>query len=1814
MAESNDYRINIDVSAKNVQGILSELERIQSVLDQMAAGEFPIAGDVEATTRAVQSMSDMFERAKSNVSDLSGEFSKLKAELAAAESEFTKLNQAAVVEGSDGKGQDLLGRYSDEQKAKILATANALETTLVGALRTAESDSKRLTTAQEGLNRAFEDASIAQAAQGMDRVEKATLGLAVAQERLEQAQGKVSAAEDPATRTAALKEAEQARKTLTSAETELAAATEAAANKRVASQEKVAAAEERNAAAMRAGNYDQRVQEVGRLAASSERYTAALERVRVAQDSLTAAQKSGDPDRIAKATDAHTKALTESNAAYKEHRSAAAQDQAATEREAKAKVDAANKMTESERKLSAARDKRDAAAAGTEEGQLTAARDRVEAATQAVAQAEERLSQARASGNESNILAANASLTRSYDEQAAAISQANRAQQEIVNEMPRLRYAMYDVSRTATMAGAALLAYPTAVAGVFGSMENSFAGVSRTTQTYLDETGAATRDLRDSFNELYGAIPSDWGALTEIGTLAGQMNIAADDTARFTDLVAKFSSTSSVGVEESATAFGRLSELLNVASSDYENLGSSILAAGINSVATESQIIQISQQIAGIGGTAGLSADEVIGLSSALASIGTAPELSRGVVTRLFTKIMTATSEGGESLEAFARVSGMSAQEFATAWGDDAAGAVQSLMEGLGQLSGSDAIQTLGELGINSVRDVPAILKLSQNYELLADSLNIASEGYREGSLLQEQYDVTSQTLIARLTVLKNNFALFLSTLGESAKAFRPVIDAASEFVQMLTRVASSGVGQVFSAFAMAVTAVGGALLLTVGGFATAYGGSLALKTVMIQLTETLQRNKAVAEANAASTRSLAAAQGSAAAAATSHNAAASANSFRSLGKGLASAAGSAGILTTALKGLALTTGIGIAVTAAVALADALMNADEAAESLFTDMPDLGAALKADTAEFEKTGEAFRTVQIAVEDTADSGDVMSESFARITGVSGDTEGALDKVADASGRVTVAIGEQTVAALTNAIVTNDEFMDSLRANADELDRFGFNIGEYIGSIATGDADQYIDKITAKMSQWNLAEQERLLSSAETSDEMARVLDLQRQKYQDLTDITNQLSGSNSQLASEIDKVNLASEIRSGVAKALNVDLEQQDKIVQDLKASLTDMFPDLDTSAADTQAAFEGLAKSLIEGGGAMDIYSEQGRASIGALDGALNQLWDQADGNAQVFGTNLANVFAFVEGAGSSLGAEADYLRQIMVDAFNQEYGIALDTSDARGSIQEFINLAIEALKVRAELERSQFDTKMKNFANIGTSPGAIKAYQDQQKAFQDSQREIDKQVASLERLQKSLNETGNHGRDAGNRIRKAMNDAGGGARNAGNDTKKAAKDAKKAADDMKEVVYTLTDYANDLSSVWERAFEIRFSGQQTFDQITTAVKSMADRFEEAQQRVRDLKLELRSLKADLGTLQAELSVQQYYLSIAVDYGDTARAEQIQARIAELNAEVAEKQADVTKTSKDLSKAQGETSRSLTGNSEAAIKNRQDLAGLVQEYQDHIKALAASGLSSDELKRKTEQLRQDFVKQATQMGFNRGEIKKYEKAFEDITYTISKVPRKITVKANMNPATQAFNEWLKKNKNKSITVKTKATTPKIGNISGGAYRPSSVSVGSGGMWTPFIQATTMGVDRTKWTPPGINRVVSTGGFMGHSGVQYKASGGVLGLHPGRPRGTDTIPAWLTPGEYVVRKQATDYYGKSTMQDLNRMKIPRSALQGGGGQTVIVQAPSAPGTVDLSARTIQAIANAVQPYLKVGDNVIAGASNRYATSGTQLGRG
>jgi TP901 family phage tail tape measure protein len=78
---------------------------------------------------------------------------------------------------------------------------------------------------------------------------------------------------------------------------------------------------------------------------------------------------------------------------------------------------------------------------------------------------------------------------------------------------------------------------------------------------------------------------------------------------------------------------------------------------------------------------------------------------------------------------------------------------------------------------------------------------------------------------------------------------------------------------------------------------------------------------------------------------------------------------------------------------------------------------------------------------------------------------------------------------------------------------------------------------------------------------------------------------------------------------------------------------------------------------------------------------------------------------------------------------------------------------------------------------------------------------------------------------------------------------------------------------------------------------------------------------------------------------------------------------------------------------------------------------------------------------------------------------------------------------------------------------------------------------------------------GIGGIFSSllGGFSGGLGSLFSFfnTGGPVG------RGTDTVPAMLTPGEFVVKKSAVDKYGTGFLSSLNNGVLPMRGFQNGG---------------------------------------------------------
>jgi TP901 family phage tail tape measure protein len=699
------------------------------------------------------------------------------------------------------------------------------------------------------------------------------------------------------------------------------------------------------------------------------------------------------------------------------------------------------------------------------------------------------------------------------------------------NNLARERYALYDVAAAYTMiaGGAALAVGVTAKTSI--EFERAFANVARTTDFVSIKIGEAADSMRSSLQALADEIPVTFGEITQIATIGNQLGIAQGALVAFTDTVAKFSSTTGVSVEQTAMAFGRIGELLGVPAQDFEKLGSSIAFAGVNAVATEEQILSVTKEIATTAKMAKFSSADIVGLSTALSSLGIAPEAARGSIIRTFAGINAAISEGGDKLNSYAQIAGMSAAEFSKQWQDNGQVAFDSFLEGLQAMSagGQNLDTVLRDIGMKNVRDIQTIQKLGDNYQVYADSIRDANKGFDEATFLGEAYSKIQDTLAARLQVLQNNFANLFSSLGEGSTQFSIFGFGLKEAVTIL-----------------------GDLVKGLANFAKSPIGSfiVGVLTLLTALTAAIAAVNAVAALSRASMLAFATSMGVAKVSADG------------LTVSVNKAALAATIFSTALKAVGWVAAISIITGALALLAEAFTPVQQRADNLIGGFAGLQEALGADyTAALARfgsdTGVAMAIAHKAIDGATVSADDNREAVRKAAeqqqGLAYISGGALADGIDAATKKidsqNVVLGENFDAWVKTRIASSEAFQKFAadKGAMDALKEIKFNIQDALDVAKSGGSvTQYIIDLG------DAALKSGKLSEASTVKLLA-LLAAARVAGGGIYDIANLLEGA---VAESYLLGGLMPEVADGTADAAKEAKELEDKLKGSSKALRT----------------------------------------------------------------------------------------------------------------------------------------------------------------------------------------------------------------------------------------------------------------------------------------------------------------------------------------------------------------------------------------------------------------------------------------------------------------------------------------------------------------------------------------------------------------------------------------------------------------------------------------------------------------------------------
>lgn len=377
------------------------------------------------------------------------------------------------------------------------------------------------------------------------------------------------------------------------------------------------------------------------------------------------------------------------------------------------------------------------------------------------------------------------------------------------------RYLYSDVGRNLAMGGALSLAAPLGGVITNAAWEKAYANVIRTADPSFRQDPKAIEALRSSLIGMAKEMPIKFRDITAVATLGNQLGVAAEDIYSFTRAADMFSTTTGVSVEDTATAFGRLRTITGDVGTSYMQMSDAIAKVGVNSVATEDEIIKNITQTASISGAIGFTTREMIGLAGAMASVRIPPELARSTLNRTFGQLTKSVNEGGEALNRFSELSGYTQEELKQKWGGpESAKIFQGLLDGI-RKAGGDAPEMLKSLGITSVRDVPALMRLAnaadaagQSGQLLRQTMKDAHNSAGE---TMEQYAIMADTVSGRFQVMLNNIGAFFNALGQNSQGvIKSTIDGLSKLFDWLTDFAGSPAA---NALGWVSALTGGALL-----------------------------------------------------------------------------------------------------------------------------------------------------------------------------------------------------------------------------------------------------------------------------------------------------------------------------------------------------------------------------------------------------------------------------------------------------------------------------------------------------------------------------------------------------------------------------------------------------------------------------------------------------------------------------------------------------------------------------------------------------------------------------------------------------------------------------------------------------------------------------------------------------------------------------------------------------------------------------------------------------------------------------------------
>ena len=324
--------------------------------------------------------------------------------------------------------------------------------------------------------------------------------------------------------------------------------------------------------------------------------------------------------------------------------------------------------------------------------------------------------------------------------------------------------------------------------------ESAFAGVKKT----VDETATVSyKNLSDGIRQMAKELPASAVEIANVAEVAGQLGIKAEDILTFSRTMIDMGESTNLSAEEAATAIAKIANILGLTSDEYGRFGASVVDLGNNFATTERDIVEMTNRLAAGGKLAGLTAPDILGLATAMSSVGIEAEAGGTAMTQTLTAIGNAVSLTGkgaaDDLNLIAKTAGMTSEEFQQAWKEKPVVALQSFIRGLkdAQEKGVNMNAILAQLGMTGIRQSNMLKSLALASDKMGDAVDRSNKAWKENTALTNEANKRYETTESQLKMFKNQITdLAIEFGGPLLKALREGLTAAKPWIDTLAKMA----------------------------------------------------------------------------------------------------------------------------------------------------------------------------------------------------------------------------------------------------------------------------------------------------------------------------------------------------------------------------------------------------------------------------------------------------------------------------------------------------------------------------------------------------------------------------------------------------------------------------------------------------------------------------------------------------------------------------------------------------------------------------------------------------------------------------------------------------------------------------------------------------------------------------------------------------------------------------------------------------------------------------------------------------------------